>query len=158
MKAAFNHGSLSPRCREYVPEDFTGALTVFDSNVPRFFSTRERAVFIDFLSNLPGPYFVLESDHTIVACGGYAIVPDLSRADLCWGMVERSLHGLGLGRLLTELRLDAAGADPRVSHIILNTSQHTRTFYEKLGFTTEKVTKDGFAAGLDRCDMHLRLS
>lgn len=142
-------------CREYTRDDLPGALAIFDSNVPEFFSVEERAGFIEFLNNLPGPYFVAESERVIVGCGGYAIVPAESRADLCWGMVERSVHGRGIGRFLTELRIDAARADPRVRHIVLNTSQHTQSFYEKLGFSTSSVTKDGFAPGLDRCDLRL---
>jgi ribosomal protein S18 acetylase RimI-like enzyme len=145
------------RFREYQPDDRAGVLAVFDSNVPEFFTTPERGAFEEFLRDLPGPYFVVEYHDSIVACGGYAIVLDESRADFCWGMVGRALHGRGIGRFLTELRINAARSDPKVSMIILNTSQHTEAFYERLGFVTEKCTKDGFAPGLDRCDMRLVL-
>lgn len=145
------------RSRLYRPEDMELVLAVFNSNVPEFFTTSERAVLEEFLRSLPGPYFVVESEASIVACGGYAIVLAESRADLCWGMVARALHGRGIGRFLTELRINAARSDPRVSRIILNTSQHTQAFYERLGFVAERFTKDGFAPGLDRCDMQLVL-
>lgn len=145
------------RSREYQPEDLAGVLAVFDSNVPEFFTTPERGAFEEFLGNLPGPYFVVEYDDSIVGCGGYAVVLDESKADLCWGMVARALHGRGIGRFLTELRINAARSDPRLSMVILNTSQHTEAFYERMGFVTEKFSKNGFAPGLDRCDMRLVL-
>lgn len=147
---------MSMIAREYRPEDVRQVLRVFDSNVPEFFVSSERQAFEAFLAELPGPYFVIEQPPgEIVACGGYAIVPEERRADLCWGMVGRAHHGRGIGRHLTQLRLDAARRDARVDSLILNTSQHTRGFYEKLGFVTEKLVIDGFAPGLDRCDMRL---
>ena len=142
--------------REYRPGDLRQVLRVFDSNVPEFFVPGERQAFEAFLAELPGPYFVIEQPPgDIVACGGYAIVPEERRADLCWGMVHHAHHRRGIGGHLTRLRLDAAREDPRVDSLILNTSQHTRGFYEKLGFVVEKHVIDGFAPGLDRCDMRL---
>lgn len=152
-----NAGGDALGFREYHATDLAAALAIFDSNIPDFFTAGERDAFEDFLLNLPGPYFVVECVDKVVACGGYALVPDEHRADLCWGMVDRRVHGQGIGRFLTELRLEAARRDPRVRRVILNTSQHTRAFYEKLGFVTESVTRDGFAPGLDRCDMLLQL-
>jgi N-acetylglutamate synthase-like GNAT family acetyltransferase len=154
-RTAGNPGSR--HVREHVADDLRAVLEVFASNVPGYFTNDERAAFEDFLQDLPGPYYVMEAEGSIVACGGYAIVADESRADLCWGMVRGDLHGVGMGRLLTEYRIDAARHVARVGHVCLNTSQHTQGFYERLGFTTESVTKDGFSPGLDRCDMRLHL-
>ena len=146
--------SLHPR--EYRQDDLVRVLAIFDSNVPEFFTIPERTDFEAFLNDLPGPYLVIEDARgDLVACGGYAIVPAESRADLCWGMVSLKQHGRGIGRTLTQLRIEAARSDPRVDSVILNTSQHTRGFYETLGFVTERVVVDGFAPGLDRCDMRL---
>lgn len=151
-------GNPTPlQSRLYTPEDFPHVLALFDSNVPEFFTPPERTAFVEFLHDLPGPYYVIESGNSLVASGGYAIVTAEARADLCWGMVERSLHGRGIGRCLTELRVNAARRDPQVRRIILNTSQHTQAFYERLGFITERVTEDGFGLGLHRCDMRLEL-
>jgi predicted GNAT family N-acyltransferase len=68
-------------------------------------------------------------------------------------MVARERHGTGLGRLLLEARLERIRRDPVADAVALNTSQHTRGFYERHGFATELVTPGGFAPGLDRCDM-----
>lgn len=144
--------------RDYSPADREACLALFDSNVPTFFVTAERAEFAAFLDALPGPYIVLEAeDGRIVGCGGIAVTPRTGVADLCWGMVDRRLHGTGLGRRLTVERLKRAKSDPLTRAVALSTSQHTTGFYERLGFTITGVVKDGFAPGLDQCDMRLDL-
>jgi ribosomal protein S18 acetylase RimI-like enzyme len=145
--------------RDYTPADREACLDLFDSNVPRFFVPAERAEYAAFLDALPGPYIVLvEEDGRIVGCGGHAVTPGTGVADLCWGMVEQTLHGTGLGRRLTLERLARVRADPAARAVALSTSQHTTGFYERLGFIITRVVKDGFAPGLDQCDMRLDLS
>ena len=136
------------RVRDYAPADLEACLSVFDSNVPDYFVEAERSEFRDFLGALPGPYVVLELEGRIVACGGHAFGEE-GVADLCWGMVRRDRHRSGLGRLLTEARIERAVRDPRVNTVALNTSQHTEGFYLGLGFETVEVRRDGFAPGLD---------
>ena len=146
------------RVRDYSPTDRDGCLAVFDTNVPEFFTPDERDEFDAFLGALPGPYVVLvDDDGEIVGCGGHAVEPGTTTADLCWGMVRRGRQGRGLGRLLTDARLERIRTDATVTAVKLNTSQHTRGFYERLGFVTERVVPDGFSPGLDRCDMRLDL-
>lgn len=144
------------RVRPYRTSDLDACLRVFESNVPRFFREHERDEYQRFLGAPPGPYVVLETEQgEIVAAGGYAIVGEEERADLCWGMVRADLHGRGIGRMLTETRIRAAVADPRVRRVAINTSQHTRGFYERLGFRLLELVPDGYAPGLDRCEMRL---
>lgn len=142
--------------REIEQRDFGAALSIFDSNVPEYFTISERAPFTEFLLRLPGPYFVVEApSEGIVACGGYAVVEPEGRGDMCWGMVRRDLHGRGIGRYLTKLRVEALRADARVGHVILNTSHLTEAFYRGLGFVTSMVTEHGFGPDLHRYDMRL---
>jgi N-acetylglutamate synthase-like GNAT family acetyltransferase len=142
------------RLRDFTPADLQGCLDVFDSNVPKFFKTEERRDFIEFLNALPGPYYVIEDDEgQIVACGGYGVKPGSTIADLCWGMVRQDLHGSGLGRQLTEERMQRALADETISDFALSTSQLTTGFYAQMGFRTVDVTPNGIAPGLDRCEM-----
>lgn len=144
--------------RSYTYEDRDKCLAVFDSNVPGYFIDAEREAFAAFLDELPGPYLVLvDESGDVLACGGYAVEAGTATADLCWGMVSRTRHGTGLGRRLTEARLDRIREDAAAAAVALSTSQHTRGFYERLGFVIERVVADGFAPGLDRCDMRLRL-
>lgn len=142
------------RLRDYSPDDRSACLAVFDSNVPESFLAVERELFAVFLDELPGPYFVLADEAgNVVACGGYAISPGTTTADLCWGMVTRDRQGTGLGRSLVEIRLAKIGEDSNATGAALRTSQHTRAFYEKLGFTTTRVVRDGIGPGLDTCEM-----
>lgn len=142
--------------KEYGPGDLDGCLAVFDTNVPGFFRLEERDGFLSFLAELPGPYLVLpDASGQVLACGGYAVNLADRTADLCWGMVRRELHGRGLGRRLTVVRVDAVMRDPRVDEVRLHTSQHTVGFYERLGFETVEVRADEYAPGLHRCDMRL---
>lgn len=142
------------RVRAYRHADLVACLAVFETNVPGFFREHEREEYMRFLEALPGPYLVLENDQgEIVAAGGYAVVEEEERADLCWGMVRADLQGRGLGRVLTERRISEAVADPMVKSLAINTSQHTRGFYERFGFRLLEVVPDGYAPGLDRCEM-----
>lgn len=147
------------RVRDYTTADRSACLLVFDSNVPEFFVPPEREEFAAFLDALPGPYLVMEDDAgVILGCGGYAVEPGTTTADFCWGMVVRERHGTGLGRLLLHTRLERIRSDPTVETVALHTSQHTRGFYERVGFSTERVVPNGYAPGLDRCDMRLTLT
>ena len=151
-------GAEGVRARPYTAADRSACLAVFDSNVPDFFTRAERAELEAFLDDLPGPYLVLEApDGDVVGCGGWAVEPLTDRADLCWGMVRRDLHGRGLGRRLAELRIAAVREAGAASVVALSTSHHTKGFYERLGFETVRVVEDGFAPGLHRCDMLLEL-
>lgn len=144
--------------RDYAPADREKCLAVFDSNVPRYFRPHERPEFEAFLGALPGPYFVIEDDDgEVIGCGGYAFAREDGTADLCWGMVHRAHHGQGFGRLLLRERMARLTADPRATGVNLHTSQHTRGFYENLGFAIRQVVADGYAPGLDRVDMRLDL-
>jgi len=131
-------------------------LQVFESNVPDFFVEGERAEFGTFLDELPGPYFVIEDEAgAVIACGGFAESPGL--ADLCWGMVRRDLHRRGIGDLLLRERLARITARADIRLVRLDTTQHTRAYYERAGFRVDRVTRDGYAPGMDRYDMLLEL-
>ncbi|MBE0553223.1 MAG: GNAT family N-acetyltransferase [Rhodobacteraceae bacterium] len=146
--------------RPYRPEDRAACLALFDGNVPRYFAPDERAGFCRFLDELPEtgwPYLVLEEAGQVVACGGLIADEGGRQVSLSWGMVVRSRHRGGLGRRLTLARLDQARAMPGIGRVVIETSQHTRGFYEGLGFRLTALTPDGFGPGIDRCDMVLTL-
>lgn len=142
--------------REYKPSDRADCLAVFDSNVGGSFLPAERDDFAAYLDNLPGPYFVVEEDGAIIACGGYAPnaeSPDT--ADLCWGMVRRDLQGTGVGLHLVSARLEKIRQDQAFTHVFLKTSHETAGFYERFGFVTQQVIENGIADGLHRHDMKM---
>jgi hypothetical protein len=148
--------------RDYVPDDQEACLAVFDSNVPDYFGANERAFFESYLANLRanlrGPYFVIEDGQNILACGGMALhKPEVGTAELAWGMVIRSRHRNGLGRLLLVERLKRLNADPSLRVGLVNTSQFTAGFFTKMGFMTRQVTPDGFFPGMDKYEMSVPL-
>ncbi|GIP32537.1 GNAT family N-acetyltransferase [Paenibacillus sp. J2TS4] len=145
--------------RPYRLEDREACLTLFESNVPKYFASEERKDFISYLDDLKGPYFVMEDEKgAIVACGGYAVnKEDRTAAVLCWGMVRRDLHRCGLGQQLLAERLKRIAAEPQFSIVTIDTSQYSRGFFERFGFVAKRVCTDGFAPGLDLVEMQLDL-
>ena len=146
------------RLRLYRRDDCVRCLSLFWSNAPTFFQGIEVDAYMTFLDDRPGPYVILEDeDEKVVACGGYALDTDAGTADLCWGLVRNDAHGRGLGRALLLARLDAIAQAVPEAVVHLNTSQHTRGFYEREGFTVVHTEADGYAPGLDRIEMARRL-
>jgi ribosomal protein S18 acetylase RimI-like enzyme len=145
------------RIRAYTPEDKEACLAIFDSNMPTYFADHERSEFVTFLDEDADQYFVVEHDAGIIACGGFFVIPNTPVAVLTWGMVAREQHSRGIGRLLLLTRLQRLCEEPSVTVVKLQTSQHTYGFFEKVGFKTEKITENGFGAGLHRYDISLVL-
>lgn len=152
--ASENHDTV----RSYTSSDRSACLALFDSNAPTFFTASERDDFARFLDEQTAAcsYLVIVRGDRIVACGGHAIRGDGVTAVLCWGMVDRKLHGTGLGNMLTKERLRAAEAAHGVTQVRIDTSQHTQGFYARFGFQAEAITPEGYGSGLDRWDMLLR--
>jgi hypothetical protein len=148
------------KLREYGAADRAVCLALFDGNTPEFFHAAERQDFAQFLDDLPGPYFVLESDSgDVIACGGYALPAGGSSAGLCWGMVARALHRGGVGRLLLVARLDhLCRATEGDLVVVLETSQWSEGFFARLGFSATQRVPDGFGPGLDRVRMEAVLN
>ena len=140
------------RVRPYAVADKDACLALFDSNVPAFFDPTERADFADFLDQPQGHYFCIEQDGKIVGCGGFAR-EDRGQARFTWGMVDRGHHGDGLGRLLTEHRLQEIARDGSYGEADLSTTPRVAPFFAKFGFVETGFEKDGFAPGMDKVVM-----
>ncbi|MEP3225389.1 MAG: GNAT family N-acetyltransferase [Parasphingorhabdus sp.] len=143
---------MSANFRRYAVADKPACLQLFDSNVPRFFDPTERAGFADFLDQPSGDYFVIETAGTICGCGGY-VTEDRGQARFTWGMVDNVRHGSGLGRMLTEYRLEAIVQSGQFKEAELFTTYLVAPFFAKFGFATIAVEKDGFAPNMDRVQM-----
>ncbi|WP_296247840.1 GNAT family N-acetyltransferase [uncultured Stenotrophomonas sp.] len=144
--------------RLYQPADANACLSLFDSNVPKYFTLAERADFEQFLQrDAQGcDYQLIEHDDRVVACGGLAIRND-GVAVFCWGMVEHSVHRQGFGRQLSLARLQQARQSPNAKRVELSTSQHTQDFYAQLGFSVTRIVANGHGPGLDAVEMVLVL-
>lgn len=150
--------------RPYLAQDRLLCTELFHGNCPKFFDSSEFAGFESWLNgqdkgqpahpNSAGDhYYVLTIEDRVIACGGFYLIKDQSTANMAWGMVHYDFHRQGIGRRLTEHRINQVLQLYPNHSIILDTSQHTFPFYERLGFSVTKITKDAYALGLDRYDM-----
>lgn len=148
---------MTSRFRPYQSADKAACLALFDSNVPEFFDSSERAMFAEFLDGPRGAYHVLEEAGRITGCGGYAREKS-GQARFTWGMVARSHHGRGLGRLLAQHRLDAIVKSGAFTEAELFTTPAVAPFFAKFGFEQRAVIKNGFAPGMDQVRMIKKLA
>jgi len=68
------------------------------------------------------------------------------------------VSGPGLGRLLTEHRLQEIARDGGYSEADLSTTPAIAPFFAKFGFVQAGFEKDGFAPGMDKVLMSKTLS
>jgi predicted GNAT family N-acyltransferase len=150
--------------RDYQPGDRAACIEIFNSNVPKFFTTEELTYFETWLNGQDAGevaysnaraeyYYVAELEGKIVGCGGFYIAREEHVARMAWGMVENSLHKNGYGKELLAYRFKAIEKLYPECEISLDTSQHSYQFFEKSGFVTTKVQKDFYTLGMDRYDM-----
>src|SRR5687767_8717719 len=94
--------------RRYVDDDLESIVAIFRSNIPKYFGPNEEAGLRDFLADPRAEdYFVAEIDNEVVGAGGFALNEEQT-VSLCWGMVRSDHLGTGLGRRLTEFRIEQA--------------------------------------------------
>ena len=143
--------------RRYTQQDQDACMALIDSNMDKYFVPGERDEFHEFLKTRPKDYYVIEAtDGEILACGGIH-VNESGVGSLRWGMSHRQRHGLGLGRMLTQGRLELIKANPNARTVLLDTSQHTFGFYEKFGFQVTNIIRNGLGPNLHTYEMKLDL-
>ena len=145
------------RLRPYRAADKQACLSIFDSNTPVYFAPHELADYEKFLDALPSFYFVVEDDRGVIACGGYYVKNASDSAGLTWGMVRREAHHKGIGTFLLLARLEELCRNQSARFVRLDTSQHSRGFFERFGFKVVRVVENGYAPGLHRHEMELSL-
>ena len=152
--------------RPYTAADRQICIDIFKSNMPKYFHEDELPQFERWLvaqeqekplypENTIETYFLLEKDGIPIGCGGYYIDSTNPKAGFAWVMVHQHYHKKGLGRMLTEYRIEEIKRIYPHHTIHLDTSQYTYTFFEKFGFQVNKITENAYADGLHRYDMTL---
>lgn len=150
--------------RKYKPSDRFECIEIFKSNMPLFFDPEELLDFekwlngkdqgiLGYSNTIEEYYYVAELENKIIACGGFYIPKDEKRANMTWGMVDNKLHKKGIGQKLLEYRIKIINAQHPGYQISLDTTQHSYKFFEKMGFTLTKITKDFYVKGMHRYDM-----
>ena len=145
------------KLRPYEPQDLEAVVAIFRSNIPKYFGPEEESGLREFLqSNHVDNYYVIEVDGEVVGAGGIAFNElESPTVSLCWGMVRADYLSKGLGKELTQFRINLARNKYPGLPLTIGTSQHTRGFYERLGFRLVEHTPDGFGPGIDNCRMRL---
>lgn len=152
--------------REYKASDRAACIAIFKSNMPLYFAPEEFPLLENWLdskdkneiayeNNHAEHFYVVEKNSKVVACGGFYLTNGTD-AKITWGMVENSFHKKGIGKEFLLYRLEEIRQMYPESTISLDTSQHTFSFFEKMGFTVTKITKEGYGKDLDRYDMILK--
>ncbi len=141
------------KIRRYIPSDQAAVLKLFDWNTPQYFDETERAGLVHFLKSEIEDYFVVEDKGQIVGAGGINYEPQSKAAVISWDIIKPTEHGKGIGRKLTQHRIQHINTQPDIEKIIVRTSQHTDKFYGKMGFKLLKVEKDYWAKGFDLYEM-----
>ena len=108
---------------------------------------------VHYLENETEDYFVVEELGEIVGAGGINYEPQTKTAVISWDIIKPNQHGKGIGRKLTQHRIQHIHTKPDIEKIVVRTSQHTYKFYEKMGFKLLKVEKDYWAEGFDLYEM-----
>jgi [ribosomal protein S18]-alanine N-acetyltransferase len=156
--------------REYKLKDKQNCIDIFQSNCPKFFDKDELQQFIAWLDHQADPgfpyqsptykntevdaYYVIEHPQSgLIACGGFYVLKNKPEARLAWGMVHSDFHNRSYGTALYEHRKTILKEKWPAHKITLLTSQHTNSFYEKMGLKVLTRQKDGFGPGLDQVDM-----
>lgn len=156
--------------REYKIEDKEKCLDIFKSNCPKFFDNEEFELFEKWLDHQTSDtsiyqsptytdserdvYYVIEvSEFGIIGCGGFYILKDQKEARLAWGMIHSEFHRKGFGTALFNYRKDIIKRDWPNHALTLGTSQHTYSFYKKMGLAVDAITKAGYGQDLDKYDM-----
>lgn len=148
--------------RLYKPEDKNACIELFKGNMPKYFATSELPEFelwLDALETKGGQhkasadeqYFVAEIKDELVGCGGFAKIGE--EISLTWGMVSHSMHGKGIGKTFLQYRLDVIKSFFPSASVILDTTQFSYVFFERLGFKVTGIIKNFYGQGLDRYDM-----
>jgi ribosomal protein S18 acetylase RimI-like enzyme len=156
--------------RTYKPEDKEKCIAIFKSNYPKFFDKDELAPFINWLDHQhdkdtgytsptytnseKDAYYVVEiADAGVIGCGGFYIVKDKKEARLAWGMIHSEFHKQGYGTALYAHRRNIITKEWPDHTIVLGTSQHTYSFYQKMGMRITETIRSGYGPDLDRYDM-----
>ncbi len=146
------------RVRSYGAEDLESVIEIFRSNIPKYFRPVEEAGLREYLAANPDEYFVMLLGDDVIGCGGIGLNPgDDPTVSLCWGMVRNDHLGRGFGKQLTTMRIQKAREVYGPLPLVTSTSQHTSGFYERYGFRIVEHIVDGFAPGIDKCNMRLDL-
>jgi len=141
--------------REYKHKDKLKIIELLRQNTPEYFDSSEENDFVNYLNNEIEDYFVYEENSKIIGAGGINYFPEERLARISWDMIDPKSQGNGIGKKLTQYRINHLNENPKIDLIIVRTTQLVYKFYEKMGFELEKVEKDFWAKNFDLYQMRM---
>lgn len=147
---------MTLKIRPYNPSDKKDVIKLLKLNTPNFFAPTEEDDLKEYLDKEIEDYFVVEENHEIIAAGGINYFPEEKTARISWDMIKPDQQGKGIGKKLTEHRMNHLKKNNKVDLIVVRTTQLVYKFYEKMGFQLTKVEKDFWAEGFDLYQMELK--
>jgi ribosomal protein S18 acetylase RimI-like enzyme len=141
--------------RLYTPTDDENIISLLRLNTPKYFAPEEEQDLRDYFANDIDNYYVVDDNGTIVGSGGFNLTNEGKNAAISWDIIHPDYQGKGVGKLLTQYRIDRIKEIDTVENISVRTSQLVFKFYEKFGFVLKEITKDYWAEGLDMYRMEM---
>lgn len=141
--------------RPYRKEDKEELLALMRHHIPRYFAASEESDFNRYLDHEAEDYFVVEESGQIIGSGGVNYFPEDRIARISWDFVHPEFQGKGVGKKLTQYRIEHIKNKAPVNTIVVRTSQMAYQFYQKLGFDLEKIEKDFWAKDYDLYQMKM---
>ncbi|QHT70729.1 GNAT family N-acetyltransferase [Rhodocytophaga rosea] len=144
--------------RYFTPEDRQALISLLRLNIPQYFAPSEEQDFSEYLDTYLESYFVVEEAGKIIGCGGINYFLEEKIARLSWDIIHPDFQGKGIGRTLTQYRINQIRKNADIRKIVVRTTQLVYPFYQKMGFILEKSEKDYWAKGFDLYQMRLDIN
>ena len=145
--------------RRYNDGDIMQLVELLRLNTPKFFDPNEEKDFVNYLEKHSENYFVIEDNSAIIGGGGFNYGFENGKtARISWDIMHPDMQRKGIGRKLTDFRIEQIKKNTSINKIVVRTTQLTYQFYEKIGFHLEGIKKDYWAKGFDLYQMKIELN
>lgn len=142
--------------RKYTKKDKSKTIELLRLNTPEYFDVSEESDFEEYLDHKVEDYFIYEEDSKIIGAGGINYFPEQKTARISWDMIDPQSQGKGVGKKLTQYRINHLSKNQKIEFITVRTSQLVYLFYEKMGFELEKIEPDFWAKNYDLYQMQMK--
>ena len=112
--------------RPYKIEDKEKLIDLLRFNIPQYFDPAEESDFIAYLKCFTDNYFVVEENGQIIGCGGFnysEYSDEKSIANISWDIIHPDFHGKGIGKKLTQFRINKIKQNATINIIRVRTTQ-----------------------------------